>query len=204
MISKKVILIGVCGGSGSGKTTLSQMLRDTYGNDGSLILYQDSYYKDQSEKFDGDGGSVNFDHPDSIDFDLLQEHLKSLKLNRPVNIPHYDFATHKRISETKEVLPHPIILVDGTLILSQEKIRNCLDLSIFLDIPDNIRFERRLKRDTTERGRTLEGVKKQYDTQVRPMYDQFIDSNKKYADLSYKDNNCFDQILLGLKAKFGL
>lgn len=177
----KSIIIGVAGGSGSGKTTFAKKLAGILGEQVCTIVGQDSYYIDQSEIFDQDGGKVNFDHPDSIDFDLLASHLLSLKNGHSIKVPIYDFATHKRKAETHLITPHPIILVDGILILSNDSVFTQLDESIFMDVPETIRFNRRLKRDVEERGRTPEGVKKQFYNQVKPMHDQFVEPSKSRA-----------------------
>jgi uridine kinase len=178
---KKSIIIGVAGGSGSGKTTFAKRLMQNLGADLCTIIGQDSYYIDQSSKFDRDGGSVNFDHPDAIDFKLLEIHLATLRNGQSIEVPIYDFAQHKRLSKTNLVNPHPVVLVDGILILSQENVRRQFDYSIFIDVPESIRFSRRLKRDVEERGRTPEGVLAQFQSQVKPMHDQFVEPAKVFA-----------------------
>lgn len=177
----KSLIIGVAGGSGSGKTTFARRLAELLGSELCTIIGQDSYYIDQSSKFDKDGGSVNFDHPESLDFKLLEEHLISLKNGKSIEVPIYDFATHSRKKETITVTPHPIILVDGILILSQENVRKHFDESIFMDVPEEVRFDRRLKRDVEERGRTAIGVYNQFHKQVKPMHDEFVGPSKQYA-----------------------
>lgn len=179
----KPFICGICGGSGSGKSTLAAEIQKILGADQVGILAQDSYYLDQSKRFDGDGGSVNFDHPDSLDFALLAEHLKKLKACESIQVPRYDFKTHSRLKESPLFSPKNIVLVDGTLLLSQPRILEILDLSVFVDTPEPERFERRLKRDTLERGRTAEGVKKQFSLQVKPMHDTYIEPNKNKAQL---------------------
>lgn len=174
------IIIGICGGSGSGKTTFARSLNNFFG-DHSEILYQDNYYKDQSDKFDFDGGSVNFDHPDAIDFDLLIEHTKVLKSGGGINLPHYDFATHKRLEKTTNFSSKKIIFVDGILIFSNEKLMSHFDYKIFADCDAKTRFERRLRRDVEERGRTPEGVIAQFNNQVAPMHNQFVEPTKSLA-----------------------
>ncbi len=188
-------IIGVCGGSGSGKTTFSRMVKEKVGEEGCVIIPQDNYYCDLSTFFDGDGGSVNFDHPDTIDFSLMGQQLGDLKLFKSVDIPIYDFAHHKRSTQKETLVPRPIIIVEGTLILSQEVIRRHLDVCVFFDIEESVRFRRRLKRDVEERGRTEEGVYKQFFTQVRPMHELFVDGSKHYADHLINDNNQSDSIL---------
>ena len=174
-------LIGVSGGSGSGKTTVARLIHERLKND-SLILYQDSYYLDLSDKFDYDGGLVNFDHPSSFDFFLMAKQLKELKNGESIEAPQYNFLTHSRKVETHSVVAKRFIIVDGILILSQEIVRKYLDYNIYVDVTENNRFERRLLRDIRERGRSLEGAKRQIEKQVKPMHDQFIEPSKKYAN----------------------
>lgn len=180
-------VIGVAGGSGSGKTYFARELQRILGDDHCTIIYQDNYYIDQSHRFDGDGGSVNFDHPDSLDFGLLAQGLSDLKKGLSIKVPLYEFSTHTRKKETIECHPKKIILVDGILILDSSAVRAQLDEAIFFDTPEALRYERRLDRDVNERGRTPEGVKKQFDLQVRPMHDQFVEPSKEYAQTIVKD-----------------
>ena len=178
----KPYIIGVAGGSGSGKTYFAKELQRLLGDAACSIIYQDNYYIDQSHRFDGDGGSVNFDHPSSLDFDLLALGLSQLKMGLSIEVPIYEFATHKRIATTINCTPKKIILVDGILILDSAVVRAQLDEAIFFDTPEQLRFDRRLERDVKERGRTPEGVKKQFDLQVRPMHDQFVQPSKVHAE----------------------
>ena len=177
---ESVLVLGVAGGSCSGKTTLTHFLKRYFGND-ATVLAQDSFYIDQSHKFDRDGGSVNFDHPNSIDFSLMGLCVKKLKEGSEVSIPIYDFATHTRSEEVQKVLSKKLMVTDGTLILSQEKVRSQLDLSFFIDADEDIRFQRRLQRDTKERGRTEQGVKDQFYSQVKPMHDEWVEPSKIHA-----------------------
>lgn len=176
-----IIVIGIAGGSGSGKTTMSKILEDKLGTQNCSILYQDSYYIDQSDKFDFDGGSVNFDHPKALDFVLMAKHIELLKANQPINVPIYDFENHKRLFQTSKFMPTKIVIIDGTMILSQEVILNKLNHKIYIDCEEIIRFERRLERDVRERGRTPEGVKKQFYSQVKPMHDQYVEPSRHEA-----------------------
>lgn len=175
------MIIGVAGGSGSGKTTFARDLAISIGLDRVQILAQDSYYHDLSSKFHGDG-SVNFDHPDSIDWELLADHVDKLSHGVAVAVPIYDFATHTRKKEVILTQPKPFIIVDGILILYPDALRSAFDLKIFIDTSEPVRFARRLKRDITERGRTAEGVRVQYETTVKPMHDQFVEPTKTYSD----------------------
>lgn len=191
----KPYIIGVAGGSGSGKTYFARELQKELGENNCAIIYQDNYYIDQSHRFDGDGGSVNFDHPDSLDFNLLAEHLSLLKLGKSVEVPIYEFATHKRLAKTITCSPRKIILVDGILILDSMVVRTQFDESIFFDTKEELRYQRRLKRDTEERGRTSDGVKKQFDLQVRPMHDQFVQPSKQHARTIISDLEEYPAIL---------
>jgi len=179
----RVFLLGLSGGSGSGKTTLAHAVVNSLGLERCALLTQDSYYVDQSARFDGDGGSVNFDHPESLDFDLLAQHLRALKAGRPVQVPIYDFTTHSRQPETRHLSPASIVVVDGTLLFSQALVVEALDTCVFVEAPESERFVRRLKRDVEERGRTPEGVERQFLRQVKPMHDLFIEPSRNQADL---------------------
>ena len=179
------LVIGICGGSGSGKSTLARMLAEHLGVHRCLILSQDCYYKDQSDRFDGDG-SINFDHPDAIDFILKARHIEALKLGQEVEVPIYDFTTHQRLAETQTYRPKEYILVDGTLILSQHQLVAQFHHSVFLEVHETVRFQRRLARDVEERGRTVEGVQRQFYQQVKPMHDQFVEAHKSRADTILK------------------
>lgn len=181
MKNEEVIIIGIAGGSGSGKTFFAEALHKKIGPEKSTLIYQDNYYIDQSHRFDQDGGAVNFDHPDSLDFDLLSIHLSQLKQQRTIQIPLYDFKTHKRLEETKIQTSKKVIIVDGILILTQPHVRELFTESVFVETPEDIRFQRRLERDVIERGRTPEGVKAQFDRQVKPMHDLFVEPSKTYA-----------------------
>lgn len=188
-------IIGVAGGSGSGKTYFAKELQQMLGEANCTILYQDNYYIDQSAKFDGDGGSVNFDHPEALDFTLLAQGLRLLKSGIAVNVPIYDFVTHSRKKETLLGQPKKVIIVDGILILHSHEVRAELDEAIFFDTPETLRFERRLNRDVHERGRTPEGVHKQFELQVRPMHNMFVEPSKEHAHLIVKDLGDYSQTL---------
>ena len=200
----KYHIIGVSGGSGSGKTFFANALAQELGEHRCAVLQQDSYYIDQSHKFDFDGGSVNFDHPNAIDFDLLAEHLHSLKRGLVIHIPIYDFATHSRQEKTLRQQQKEIIIVDGILILSQEKVREHFDISIFVETPERVRFERRLTRDVVERGRTEAGVRAQFEAQVKPMHDLFVEPSKAHACTicSGTDMSDFNKTLNNILTRF--
>jgi len=178
---ERPVIVGIAGGSGSGKTTFAERLRANLGADRCVIISQDNYYHDQSHRFDGDGGSVNFDHPKALDFELLGRHLHSLARQQPVEIPLYDFASHSRLEETLSVVPKPLILVEGILIFTSEHVVAHLHHRIFIDCPEPLRFRRRLERDVTERGRSPAGVKAQFHAQVKPMHDRFVEPSRAHA-----------------------
>lgn len=187
-------IVGIAGGSGSGKTYLARALSDHFKDD-CCIISQDSYYIDQSDKFDHDGGAVNFDHPSAIDFNLLASHLEDLSACKEVQVPIYDFATHKRLKETILQRPKRIILVDGILIFSQKVCVDCFSMKIFVETSEELRFQRRLRRDVEERGRTPDGVRAQFFSQVKPMHDQFVEPSKVVADYVLKESDLFSDFL---------
>lgn len=184
--NKKCFILGVAGGSGSGKTYFAQSLKDALG-DAATIVYQDNFYIDQSHKFDHDGGSVNFDHPESLELTLLARCLSELKEGKDTQIPLYDFVTHTRKSECLQVPSTRIIIVDGILIFHPDYLRDQFDEMVFFDTPEELRFERRLARDVVERGRTPEGVRSQFFKQVKPMHDEFVEPSKHHAHTIIKD-----------------
>lgn len=196
--------IGIAGGSGSGKTTFARLLTEALGHENVLTIGQDNYYIDQSHRFDRDGGSVNFDHPDSIDWKLLDEHLRLLRQSVPVPMPIYDFATHKRSTNFIEIQPKPFIILDGILIYVQPEITRHLDHKIFIQTRESVRFERRLKRDVIERGRTDAGVRAQFANQVKPMHDQFVEPSATWAEKIISGEidftSAIEQILKTLRA----
>ena len=203
----KPIVIGVAGGSCSGKTTFSQSIFDTFGKDYCQLIWQDNYYIDQSAKFDHDGGSVNFDHPSAIDFNLLIEQLSLLKSGETVKSPIYDFATHTRQTSDLILRPQSVIIIDGILIFHNEELRNLFDIRYYISAPENIRFERRLKRDTTERGRTEQGVRDQFFSQVSPMHNEYVSPTKEFAHRVITPENfstAQEEVIHNLKEKINL
>jgi uridine kinase len=176
-------IIAVAGGSGSGKTTLARKIQKALASQGCVILGQDSYYIDQSKKFDKDGGAVNFDHPNALEFSLMARHIEVLKQGKDVEIPIYNFPTHTRSPKKDLIKNCAYILVDGTLVLSQKILLPLFDEAIFLEVDEDTRFQRRLKRDVEERGRTPEGVRDQFYKQVKTMHDEFVEPSKESASL---------------------
>jgi uridine kinase len=177
------MIIGICGGTGSGKTTVANRILATVSADEVIFLQQDSYYRNLNDMPLDFRQEVNFDHPDALDNDLLVKHIRRLKAGAPVELPIYDFKTHMRLNETQRVEPKPIIIVEGILIFSDPRLLEEMDIKIFVDTPDDIRFIRRLGRDLAERGRTVESVIEQYLATVRPMHIQFVEPSKRYADV---------------------
>lgn len=177
------MIIGICGGSGSGKTTLAEKIVEAFGEDKVLLLSQDAYYKDRGCLPFEVRKTLNFDHPDALDSELLMAHLERLKQNHPIEQPVYDFQQHVRKPETITRLPRPVVLVEGILVFEQHKLRQLFDLTVFVDTDADIRFIRRLKRDVVERGRSLESVVQQYLQTVRPMHLEYVEPSKRYADI---------------------
>lgn len=173
--------IGVAGGSGSGKTTVSRRICDQVGAQHIAYIQHDSYYNDHSHLTLEERALVNYDHPDSLSTDLLVEHLTMLRQGRAVEVPIYDFATHSRTNRTERVEPTRIVLVEGILIFAEKALRDLLDMRIYVDTDADIRFIRRLHRDTVERGRSLDSIVKQYMATVRPMHLEFVEPSKRYA-----------------------
>jgi uridine kinase len=177
------MIIGIGGGTGSGKTTVAHRILEAVGQDNVVYLQQDCYYKDLSHLPLAERHRVNFDHPDALDNDLLIAHIEELRAGRPIEQPVYDFTVHTRRPERRPIEPRPIILVEGILVFENPRLRSLMDLKIFVDTADDIRFIRRLVRDIQERGRTVESVIEQYLTTVRPMHLEFVEPSKRYADI---------------------
>ena len=176
-----VKVIGITGGSGSGKSTIVRKISEVCPD--FAFIAQDNYYKSASFINNSNITAFNFDHPDAFDMELLHRNLKDLKDGKAVDIPQYDFVHHCRKSETMHLEPAPLIIVEGLMVLHDPEIRKLLDLKIYVDTPDDIRFIRRLQRDIDERGRTVESVFKQYLEVVRPGHMSFIEPTKEFADL---------------------
>ena len=181
-------IIGISGGSGSGKTYIAKGLTKRYKKGFVNLIYQDSFYKDLSHLTIEQRAEKNFDNPEAIDFELLIQVIKTLSLGDPVQIPIYDFTKHIRTNNFIDLKPSPIIVLDGTLIYTQPKLLELIDLKIFIDAPDKLRLSRRIKRDTDERGRTPNSIMTQYSKSVRPMFDQFVAPTAKYADIIVDSN----------------
>jgi uridine kinase len=177
------MIIGICGGTGSGKTTIARKIIESVGRENVILIEQDSYYRNLADMPLDERHQANFDHPDSIDSEMLMNHLKRLRNGDSIEMPVYDFVSHTRSDKTDHIDPKPVALVEGILIFSEPRILSLLDVKVFVDTPDDIRFIRRLQRDITERGRTVESVITQYFTTVRPMHFEFVEPSKRSADI---------------------
>jgi uridine kinase len=183
MKNKQPIVIGVTGGSGSGKTSVSRAIFNHFPDHSIMMLEQDSYYKDQSHLRFEERLKTNYDHPFAFDTDLLIEHLQKLINYETIEKPVYDYVAHTRSSDIVIQEPKEVIILEGILILEDTRLRELMDIKLYVDTDDDIRIIRRIKRDMEERGRTLDSVIEQYLTVVKPMYHQFIEPTKRYADV---------------------
>ncbi|MGZ3424555.1 MAG: uridine kinase [Polyangiales bacterium] len=177
------LVIGIAGGTGSGKTTIARAVADALPQDRVATIEYDAYYRDRPDMADSARAQLNFDHPDSLESELLVSHLRALKEGQGVDVPIYDFKTHRRRSETHRVDPKPVIVVEGILVFVEPAIRELLDIKVFVDTDADIRIFRRIRRDMEQRGRTFDSVRQQYYDTVRPMHVQFVEPSKKWADL---------------------
>ena len=189
------IFVGIAGGTGSGKTTLAQNIHRAFPE--SALISQDCYYKDLSYLPFEERKQVNFDHPNSIEFSLLEKHLIDLKNGKAIEQPSYNFRTHSRETTTQLVEPAPIILVEGLLLLATPEIRDLLDIKIFVDTDDDVRVLRRIERDIRERSRDFQNIKEQYLATVKPMHDAFVAPSKKYADVIFPEGG-HNQVAMSL------
>ncbi|MCZ6594382.1 MAG: uridine kinase [Bacteroidetes bacterium] len=183
-----MLIIGIAGGTGSGKTTVVQQIIEELPPNEVCVISQDSYYKDTREMTYDERVRINFDHPKAIDFKLLVHHLKELRNGNTINQPVYSFVDHNRTSETIVIKPKKVIIVEGILILTQPEIRKMFDLKIFVHADSDERLIRRLKRDMAERGRDLNEVLIRYQTNLKPMHDEFIEPSKEFADIIIPNN----------------
>ena len=183
-----MLIIGISGGTGCGKTTVVNQIVDELRNDEVEVISQDSYYKDTSHLAYDERVKINFDHPSSIDFELLIQHLKGLKKGKFINQPVYSFVEHNRTGETVKTQPRKVVIVEGILILTNPKLRDMFDIKIFVHADSDERLIRRLKRDIAERGRDLGEVLTRYQTTLKPMHQQFIEPMKEYADIIIPNN----------------
>lgn len=191
------MFIGICGGTGSGKTTIARAIVDAVGADRVVLIEQDSYYRNLADMPLDERHQANFDHPDSIDSDMLVNHLIRLKQGLTVDMPLYDFVTHTRSDQIELIEPKPVVIVEGILIFAEPRVLDLLDVRIFVDTPDDVRLMRRLRRDIIERGRTFERTLDQYERTIRPMHYEFVEPSKRHADIIIPEGGQF-----GVSVKF--
>lgn len=198
-MNKEPLVIAIAGGTGSGKTTISNLITERVGVENITVLNHDAYYRDRMDLPLKKRAKLNYDHPNSLETELLVKHVKALKRGKTVEMPVYDFTTHSRKQDTITISPHPVILVDGILLFVEKELRKLFDVKIFVDTDPDIRFIRRLERDIRERGRTQESVIKQYLKTVRPMHLEFVEPSKRYADIIIPEGG-MNQVALDMLA----
>ena len=193
------IVIGVAGGTGSGKTTVSNQILQRVGAEHITYIPHDAYYRDHGHLPPRQRDQVNYDHPDSLETELLIEHLRELRAGRAVEIPVYDFTTHTRTQQTRRVEPAPVIMVEGILVFVEPVLRELFDVKLYVDTDADVRFIRRLRRDVQDRGRSVESVCEQYLSTVRPMHLEFIEPSKRYADVIIPEGG-FNEVAIKMVA----
>ena len=176
-------MVGVAGGSGSGKTTVARRIAEALPPSGVTIFEHDAYYRDRSDLPYDSRSQLNFDHPESLETELLVAHLVALRQGHPVDIPIYDFKTHRRLSESRHIEPTPVVIVEGILVFVEQALREQLDIKIYVDTDADIRAFRRIRRDIEHRGRTFDSIREQYYKTVRPMHLMFVEPSKRWADV---------------------
>ena len=195
------IFLGIAGGTGSGKTFIVDNLLSIYNSNNINVINLDSYYKDLSHMGHQDRVKQNFDHPDSIDIDLIISHLKQILDGNDVDIPIYDFSNHIRLETTKTISQSNVIIVEGIFALHYMQLRKLYTLNVFIETSEDIRFQRRLSRDTKERGRTIGSIKDQFESTVLPMHEKFIRPSKRFADLIIDGDSNIKNIIRSIKEK---
>jgi len=195
------LIVGLAGGTGSGKSTLVHNILELLAGKSLIVIEQDNYYKANAHLSFEERRLVNYDHPSSLDNDLLVEHLRMLRAGQPIEKPLYDFTTHMRRLETVHVAPADVIIVEGILVLENPQLREMMDLKLYVDTDPDVRFIRRLQRDISERGRTMESVITQYLTTVRPMHLQFVEPSKRYADVIIPEGGLNEQAIHMIAAR---
>lgn len=178
-----VFIVGIAGGTGSGKTTVARRIAAALPSSAVTTIEHDSYYRDRSDLPAEERAMLNYDHPESLETELLVQHLDRLRAGEPVDVPVYDFKEHQRAAESRPVAPTPVVIVEGILVFVDARLRERLDIKIFVDTDADIRIFRRIRRDMEHRGRTFESVREQYYTTVRPMHLEFVEPSKRTADL---------------------
>jgi len=194
-------ILGIAGGTGSGKTFIVDNLLSIYNSNNINVINLDSYYKDLSHMGHQDRVKQNFDHPDSIDIDLIISHLNQISDGNDIDIPIYDFSNHVRLESTKTISQSNVIIMEGIIALHYMQLRKLYTLNIFIETSDDIRFQRRLIRDTKERGRTIGSIKDQFESTVLPMHEKFIEPSKQFADMIIDGNSNIINIIKSIKEK---
>lgn len=206
--SSSPYIVGIAGGTGSGKTTVARKLVERLPPGTAIRLQQDAYYRHRTDLSPKEREQINFDHPDALENDLLIEHIERLKQGKAIDQPQYDFLTHLRKDETIRVEPHPVIVVEGILLLADDRLRSHLELKIFVDTDADIRVLRRVRRDMDARGRTFEQVRDQYYSSVRPMHLQFVEPSKRHANVIVPEGGeneiALDMVLTKLRSMIGI
>ena len=197
----KSVILGIAGGTGSGKTFIVNNLLSAYTSNHINAINLDSYYKDLSHMDHRDRAKQNFDHPDSIDIELIISHLKHISNGNDIDIPTYDFSNHVRLKTTKTISQSNVIVVEGIFALHYMQLRKLYTLNVFIETSENIRFQRRLSRDTQERGRAIGSIKNQFESTVLPMHEKFIGPSKQFADLIIDGNSNIKNIIRSIKEK---
>jgi uridine kinase len=177
------LVVGIAGGTGSGKTTVAKTIASALPVTGVSMVEFDAYYRDRADLSPDARAQVNYDHPDSLEIELLVEHLDALRAGRRAEVPIYDFKTHRRLAESRRVEPAPVVIVEGILVFVDARVRERLDMKIFVDTDADIRVFRRIRRDMEQRGRSFDAIREQYYRTVRPMHLQFVEPSKRWADL---------------------
>jgi len=193
------ILVGVAGGTGSGKTTVANEILRRVGAEHIAYIPHDAYYRDLSHLSPAQRAQVNFDHPSSLETELLIEHLRELRAGRAVEIPTYDFTTHTRTQQTRRVEPETVVLIEGILVFVELELRDLFDVKLYVDTDADVRFIRRLRRDVEERGRSVESVCEQYLSTVRPMHLEFVEPSKRYANVIIPEGG-FNEVAIEMVA----
>jgi len=186
-VSGQPVILGVSGGSGSGKSTVVREVVRILGEETASVVRHDWYYRDLGQLTYDERSQINFDHPDSLETELLASHLRALISGEPVEVPTYDFTIHARAEATRRVDPTPLVILDGILVLANAELRGLMDYRVFVDTAPDVRLSRRVRRDTSERGRTAESVLDQYERTVRPMHLEFVEPSRRFADLTISE-----------------
>jgi len=180
---ERPLILGIAGGTASGKTLVARTLVKNLGSRDVVIIEQDSYYRDHSDLPLEDRARINYDHPDAFDRELLLEHVQTLLRGQPIEKPLYDYTRHSRLAQTERLEGHSVVILVGILVLEDPALRRLMDIKVFIDTDADVRLIRRIRRDTRDRGRSLESVLEQYEGSVRPMHEQFVEPSKRYADV---------------------